>query len=133
VAKIIHKIIVRQRDMDGSRSKDPGLLKHDGILNRGLELQYVSIASPALNDVFFVAMNGRVHMPATHVSAQPRLIIESYRVDDQRISFPVADRVSHIRRFMVRCMWTSIRVYQAIRVVAFDHRYGLRSPGALTF
>src|SRR5438874_10198713 len=95
--------------MNGSRSKDPRLLKHDGILNGGLDRQYVSIASPPLDNVFFVAMNGRIHMSSAHVSAQPSLIIETYRVNSQGISFPVTDRVAHIRRFQVRWMWTPIR------------------------
>src|ERR1700680_2241057 len=54
---------------------------------------------------------------------QPALVVESRRIHDQCIAFPMADRVAHPRRLRIIGKLAAIRVYLPVRVTLFvEHR-----------
>ena len=59
---------------------------------------------------------------------EPRLVVEVRRLDDERLAFPMADRVAHLRRRQVRPMLAAVRVDLPHEMVVLeDHQHAAGS------
>ncbi len=60
---------------------------------------------------------GRVRYP---FSSQPKLVVEPYAIDNERVAFPVTDRMSEPSRFDLRWVLAAIHVHYPPRVGRAD-------------
>src|SRR4029453_14823497 len=84
----------------------PWLAERDWIFGHDIVGQHVAVSRPPLDDVQLVAVNRRVHVPAGRTTtAYPRLFGETDGIDDQRVAFPAAGRMTPEARLEFLLFW----------------------------
>ena len=103
-----------------TRRRIPWFRKRLGILNRDLIHQVIHRgAAKVLDHMLLIAVN---EFPLLSHEG-PASLVQSDNVNDERISFPVANRIAVVRGIRIFLMWASIDGYHAKVVVEFLQLY----------
>src|SRR5260370_3268228 len=107
--------------------ENPGFGEHDGVLDGGLVNDHVAMAGVAFCDMLLIAMDqsmrlnnlmtGLARAAGFSVSmgaAQPGFVAQTGDVDNQRIAFPMANRIAQKRAVEILGMWPALGVNEAI-------------------